>query len=126
MGGASPICQRVWREELTRTIDPARALAAETLSLERKLKAGLEDTIPSGFEAVCLRANRQSQLSQNRPLVPQIGAIHGPVEGSGYTGLSVSPAPGMVPASGGCIFRTAHCVALTLEQYRPICCENLS
>jgi hypothetical protein len=58
MGGASPICQRVWREELTRTIDPARALAAETLSLERKLKAGLEDTIPSGFEAVCLRANR--------------------------------------------------------------------
>jgi hypothetical protein len=28
-----------WREESTRTIEPARALAAETLTLERKLKA---------------------------------------------------------------------------------------
>jgi hypothetical protein len=28
-----------WREESTRTIDPTRAFAAETLNLERKLKA---------------------------------------------------------------------------------------
>jgi hypothetical protein len=28
-----------WRDEYTRTIEPARALAAESLTLERKLKA---------------------------------------------------------------------------------------